>query len=770
MKKIFAIIVAMLLVLSIGLSASAAVTMSPYVFRGTEADGNTYIYHFGTRSDVNEEVGIKINGENYKAENFDSSTNTKFGIGIADPSNKLGDSYTVIPYAGETEYAPVSVNKNAKENVVINTKDSKEYVAEPAFSVKSCYTARLPYDEFTASFTEYANNNSNYSMNAVYNVATGNDYGYSVPFIQFDMPEGLTNIADGRKLYLDVTTFGSTEIEEDFYLDLYGVKEEGTYSLENLPEADITNGIIDSALMPVEKFTTGTASDRVRVRFDVTNYVKKRIYENSDTITFAFKQSGIVYNGAGDHLNTVIYTGYKTAVDTSIAFDPISEIIFAPAITYGGEFDTKVPANGYTKAQIKVTDYAARQQSIKQYRTPSVANTVQLISAYTNSDFSVQTGYMQLTMPESFEGVEKGTKIELVFNSYIKTTTNNLPARIYALGTVNEYDASKRPTVDKTVWSEDYPLRDRNTVLGSFDIPVTATSSAPLTCTLDITEYVLSKMASGEDTATISFKVEYQDKSTASGLLWAQIYAHDTATAYAPYVQYRQGEDTFLTDGSDINWNLNIQASAAARREGVWATSDNKRIGAVPLNETTNTLYYRTGGSASNGSAYNSCFNTSFDNWIICSYNLSFNIADIITPAKLLGDLPEGKKVYLNLTYDYEWGANQGNNHTLTVVSLSGGTKNITLTPYEGASKTGLEYTVYNNAVKVAESAPVPADKTNIKIDITDAVKGFINSSTNQIVLAVHPTLEGGTAEYKTSSQSRGQLYASEVMPYITVE
>ena len=113
MKKIFSVIVALTIIASMSVSAFAAVTMSPFVFRGVGEDGNTYIYHFGTRDNTEEEVGIEINGEKYAALNFDAVTNTKFGIGIADPSNKLGDTYEVLPYAGESYGKAVTVDKNS---------------------------------------------------------------------------------------------------------------------------------------------------------------------------------------------------------------------------------------------------------------------------------------------------------------------------------------------------------------------------------------------------------------------------------------------------------------------------------------------------------------------------------------------------------------------------------------------------------------------------------------------------------------------------------
>lgn len=90
--------------------------MSPYSFRGLsgiEGDNNTYIFHFGTRDNKYEDVGIEIQGKKYKANHFDLSTGAKFGIGIADPSNMLGDNYIITPYYGNTYGTSVTVDKNS---------------------------------------------------------------------------------------------------------------------------------------------------------------------------------------------------------------------------------------------------------------------------------------------------------------------------------------------------------------------------------------------------------------------------------------------------------------------------------------------------------------------------------------------------------------------------------------------------------------------------------------------------------------------------------
>lgn len=105
MKKILVSVlaIAIAIVLSLSISAFAAPVIE-YVFGGTADDGNYYYYMFGHGVD-NEatEVGINIKGRN---ENFSldetgleaAKTSTKFGIGIADPNNKLGDSFEATPY------------------------------------------------------------------------------------------------------------------------------------------------------------------------------------------------------------------------------------------------------------------------------------------------------------------------------------------------------------------------------------------------------------------------------------------------------------------------------------------------------------------------------------------------------------------------------------------------------------------------------------------------------------------------------------------------
>ena len=102
MKKVLSLIVAILIIASITVSASAAVTMYPYVFKAVHTDGVEYTFHFGTRDNTSEEVGIEINGKKYQATSFDAETNTKFGIGIADPQNILGDEYAYKTFSGSS--------------------------------------------------------------------------------------------------------------------------------------------------------------------------------------------------------------------------------------------------------------------------------------------------------------------------------------------------------------------------------------------------------------------------------------------------------------------------------------------------------------------------------------------------------------------------------------------------------------------------------------------------------------------------------------------
>ncbi len=758
MKKILSCLIAVLIIASISVSAFAAVTMSPYVFRSVEDDGNTYVYHFGTRDNTEEEVGIEIDGEKYSAKNFDIATNTKFGIGIADPANKLGDSYTVLPYAGETYGTPVIVDKNVTENVVINVADSDTYSAEPYFGTATSYTARKATDdpEDTDSFT---NRDSEAGMNVVFVKATQDDTGYQVPFMQFNIPENLEEITNGRKAYLNVTLYGGNQILNDYYIDLYGVEKEGTHSIDNIPVRDEINGAIDTVLIPaVEKFTTNDAKSRIRIRFDITNYLKKRIYENSETVTFSFKTRGIEYEGSGDGYSTTLYTNNRSNINSSYAFDPVAEIIYAPSITFDGQFNVETPSEGFAKAQIKVTDYAARQQSNKYYRTSSVANTVQLISSNSNVDNNVQTGYMQLTMPESFEGVEPGTKIELNFYAYTKTTTNNLPARIYAFGTTNEYDATKRPTANSTQWSEDFPLRNRDALLGSFDIASTATAAAPQLCTLDITKYVLSKMASGEDTATLSFKVEYQDNSTATGLIWAQIFAHDTTTAYAPYVQYRQGENTFVSDGSDLPSKISFKN--VYRNPGLWTTSDNKKLESTDtLDITKHVLSFISGttNGANENSMYNSTHNASYKTYIIQPYNMIFDISSITA----VGGLPEGKKVYLNFAVKPRDTA-----MNLIVDGVTGAATSVKFTNPDATTDTRNVFKP--DAITNVASFAFTSDDLNtiqfVSVDVTDYINQRAKAGYNDAQLIAYPDINGAYTSwlaYPRASESFGTEDAS---------
>ena len=102
MKKIISAII----ILSI--LASQAVLAAPSLLKDYIFSDGEYLYTFGNiekNSDI-DELGVKINGENYKLEDNKlpmAKLTGKFGIGIKDSGNLLGASYSVAPYTAKDE-------------------------------------------------------------------------------------------------------------------------------------------------------------------------------------------------------------------------------------------------------------------------------------------------------------------------------------------------------------------------------------------------------------------------------------------------------------------------------------------------------------------------------------------------------------------------------------------------------------------------------------------------------------------------------------------
>lgn len=509
MKKIFAIIVAMLLVLSIGLSASAAVTMSPYVFRGTEADGNTYIYHFGTRSDVNEEVGIKINGENYKAENFDSSTNTKFGIGIADPSNKLGDSYTVIPYAGETEYAPVSVNKNAETNAVFHPVYTQNYYPEKTLNFIGAYSTSKDYTTFATVTSSYI---------TVVGRPTG-DEAYSKNLLKFDL-NGLQGLSNGRRVYLWLYLFGTKSIVSDTAtLEAYGAVSED-YNESNPPKRDDISGPVGKVVIGDSCFT-GEGINAVRVGMDVTNYIQQKLYKKELTATFFFKITDFEKEASADSANFVVYTnhsyhGTANSNKLGLLYNPTLHIVG----TYDNIDDTVYPEVTFTKIGINGMWYGSS------FTSRETSKYTEVNCPPNGQDNSSRLGLFQFAIPDNFTGVTKGKKIMLDFYAY-RASSCSSDIELQTVGTYNE-------VVMTESGMSTYHIRSFEEGLLSSDILGTDVKKV----SVDITDYVISKYLEGQKQFTIAYRTKYPEGVTGTSNSYAYIYTNKADEQYRPVIRY----------------------------------------------------------------------------------------------------------------------------------------------------------------------------------------------------------------------------------------
>lgn len=152
MKKAISLLVILSIVFAMSATAFAAPTIE-YVFGGAEEDGNYYYYMFGRNDVTSEEVGISIEGK-AKLYNLDDSAlikaqaSGKFGIGLADPENKLGDSFQVTPYQVIS-----GVKEEGAEQAIVKEEvtDSDEIVVSKAV-LSSLSVKNANGDELIAGF------------------------------------------------------------------------------------------------------------------------------------------------------------------------------------------------------------------------------------------------------------------------------------------------------------------------------------------------------------------------------------------------------------------------------------------------------------------------------------------------------------------------------------------------------------------------------------------------------------------------------------------
>lgn len=117
MKKVLLLtLVLCMLVSSIAIAAPSIGA----VFSVTE-NGKVFYYMFGSVGKTAEDVGLTINGKDYNLDApalLKAQSSGKFGIGIADPDNILGDEFVATPYEVVGEQRQTGEEKNVVKNEV----------------------------------------------------------------------------------------------------------------------------------------------------------------------------------------------------------------------------------------------------------------------------------------------------------------------------------------------------------------------------------------------------------------------------------------------------------------------------------------------------------------------------------------------------------------------------------------------------------------------------------------------------------------------------
>lgn len=153
MKRTLTLAISILLLLSFSLTSFASVSITHILKSGSpvEGDENSYFYTFAeyTGEDTPSDFGVIINGVKYSvgAEKVaQANADKKYGIGIADPENKLSDTYEVIPYVtvdGEDiSGKPQKVMKSILYEIMNSEKvsASSEYICDDANSDLDYYS------------------------------------------------------------------------------------------------------------------------------------------------------------------------------------------------------------------------------------------------------------------------------------------------------------------------------------------------------------------------------------------------------------------------------------------------------------------------------------------------------------------------------------------------------------------------------------------------------------------------------------------------------
>ncbi len=164
MKKLLCLVIAVVLTMSIAITSFAAVTIN-YWFKATDENGEEWVYFAGTFDEGDTEVGLSVDGKDYKLEpeQYTQSKNygNKFIIGLADRNNLFGGIYDVTPYA---------VNAKGREEAdVISVNETEMSVKSDASLGTISSEIGTVYPEFNSETTEY------YLYNAENNITLSED-------------------------------------------------------------------------------------------------------------------------------------------------------------------------------------------------------------------------------------------------------------------------------------------------------------------------------------------------------------------------------------------------------------------------------------------------------------------------------------------------------------------------------------------------------------------------------------------------------------------
>jgi len=145
MKKLLCLVIAVVLTLSIAITSFAAVTIN-YTFKATDENGDEWVYFAGTFDEGDTEVGLSVDGKDYKLEPEQYTQSKNYGnnhfiIGLADRNNLFGGIYDVTPYAvnaeGREEAEVISVNEtemSVKSDASLGTISSEIGTIYPEFN------------------------------------------------------------------------------------------------------------------------------------------------------------------------------------------------------------------------------------------------------------------------------------------------------------------------------------------------------------------------------------------------------------------------------------------------------------------------------------------------------------------------------------------------------------------------------------------------------------------------------------------------------------